>query len=133
MNNTITLIGRVAQTPVFKSFQEKDTRVAEFSLAVKDYSKKGEKDNAIFFDIKAFNANSDRVKEYVTKGREVAIHGRVMVEQYIRKDGTSVIKYVVILTGFHLCSGGKQQADTTEATAEGEAAIMTEAEEEAAA
>src|SRR5277367_2657532 len=103
MNNTITLVGRVVEAPVKKSIPAKDTTVAEFSLAVKDYAKKGQENDAYFFDVKAFNGGVDRVMEYITKGREIVVNGRFSVEDYKRKDGTHVIKYVVILNGFHLC------------------------------
>ena len=108
MNNQITLVGRVVQNPVQKSFPAKSTTIAEFSLAVKDYSKKGQSNDAIFFDIKAFNGQVERVMEYVTKGREVIINGRVATENYTRQDGSKVLKYVVILNGFHLC-GSKSE------------------------
>lgn len=57
MNNTITLVGRVVQDPVKKSIPAKETTLAEFSIAVKDYSKKGQENDAIFFfGVKAFNS-----------------------------------------------------------------------------
>ena len=116
MNNSITLVGRVVADPIKKSFQAKDTVLAEFSLAVKDYSKKGQDDDAIYFDVKAFNGQVDRIMEYVTKGREIVITGRVSVESYKSKDGTKTVKYVVILNGFHLCGG---KLDKVEVTPEG--------------
>ena len=112
MNNQITLVGRVVQNPVQKSFPAKSTTIAEFALAVKDYSKKGQSNDAIFFDIKAFNGQVERVMEYVTKGREVIINGRVATENYTRQDGSKVLKYVVILNGFHLC-GSKLELNET--------------------
>ncbi|MBX9722077.1 MAG: single-stranded DNA-binding protein [Candidatus Obscuribacterales bacterium] len=124
MNNSITLVGRVVADPIKKSFQAKDTVLAEFSLAVKDYSKKGQDDDAIYFDVKAFNGQVDRIMEYVTKGREIVITGRVSVESYNSKDGTkAVVKYVVILNGFHLCGG---KLDKAEVTPEGASADIKE-------
>ncbi len=111
MNNNINLVGRVVDAPVKKSIPAKDTTVAEFSVAVKDYSKKGQENDAIYFDVKAFNGSVDRVMEYITKGREIVINGRVSVENYKRKDGTQVIKYVVILNGFHLCGSKLDKAE----------------------
>ncbi len=111
MNNTIILVGRVVQDPIKKSIPAKDTVLAEFSLAVKDYSKKGQENDAIFFDVKAFNGQVDRVVEYIKKGREIVINGRVSVESYTRKDGTQVVKYVVILNGFHLCGSKLDKAE----------------------
>ncbi|MBX9721146.1 MAG: single-stranded DNA-binding protein, partial [Candidatus Obscuribacterales bacterium] len=92
MNNSITLVGRVVQNPVRKSIPAKETVLAEFSIAVKDYSKKGQDDDAIYFDVKAFNGQVDRIMEWVKKGREIVVSGRVSVENYNRKDGSQVIK-----------------------------------------
>ena len=125
MNNTITLVGRVVQDPVKKSIPAKDTVLAEFSIAVKDYSKKGQDNDAIFFDVKAFNGQVDRIMEYVKKGREIVVNGRVAVENYNRKDGSQVIKYVVILNGFHLC-GSKLDNAVEAAPAEGASAAGKE-------
>ncbi len=123
MNNSLTLVGRVVQDPSKKSIPAKDTVVAEFSLAVKDYSKKGLENDAIFFDVKAFNGQVDRVMEYITKGREIVITGRVAVESYTRKDGTQIVKYVVIMNGFHLCGS---KLDKVEVAPEPEAADTKE-------
>ena len=123
MNNSITLVGRVVADPIKKSFQAKDTVLAEFSLAVKDYSKKGQDDDAIYFDVKAFNGQVDRIMEYVTKGREIVITGRVSVESYKSKDGAKTVKYVVILNGFHLCGG---KLDKVEVAPEGASADSKE-------
>ncbi len=111
MNNSITLVGRVVQNPVRKSIPAKETVLAEFSLAVKDYSKKGQDDDAIYFDVKAFNGQVDRIMEWVKKGREIVVNGRVSVENYNRKDGSQIIKYVVILNGFHLCGSKLDNAE----------------------
>jgi single stranded DNA-binding protein len=123
MNNSLTLVGRVVQDPIKKSIPATDTTVAEFSLAVKDYAKKGQENDAIFFDVKAFNGQVDRVMEYITKGREIVITGRVAVESYTRKDGTQIVKYVVIMNGFHLCGS---KLDKVEVAPEPEAADSKE-------
>ena len=84
---------------------------------MKDYSKKGQEDDSIYFDVKAFNGQVDRVISYISKGREIVITGRIAVENYTRKDGTKVVKYVVIMNGFHLC-GNKPEAGPETDTAE---------------
>jgi single stranded DNA-binding protein len=114
MNNVITLVGRVTQNPVQKSIPAKDTVVAEFSIAVKDYSRKGQENDAIFFDVKAFNGQVDRIMAWVEKGREIVVNGRVAVETYNRLDGTKMIKYVVILNGFHLCGSKIDKEESPE-------------------
>ena len=125
MNNSITLVGRVVQNPVQKSISEKNTVLAEFSLAVKDYAKKGLEQDANFFDIKAFNGQVDRVMAYIKRGREVVITGRVAVESYNRKNGDHVLKYVVIMNGFHLC-GNKQDLVEVAPEPQTEAAVSNE-------
>lgn len=127
MNNCITLAGRVVKDPIKKSIPAKNTSLAEFSIAVKDYSKKGMEDDGMYFDVKAFNGNVDKVVEYIAKGREIVIFGRVSVESYTRNDGGSVTKYVVILNGFHLCGSKLDVAETSS-----ESGASTESTEETA-
>jgi hypothetical protein len=56
---------------VREALPTRDTTVPEFSIAVKDYSKKGQDDDAIYFDVKTFNGQVDRTMEYIEKGHEI--------------------------------------------------------------
>ena len=106
MNKQIALVGCVvlSQNPVLKSFPAKSTIVVEFlsCWTVKDYSKKGQSNDVIFFGIKVFDGQVVRVMEYVTK-RARNHHQRACCDRKLYSSRRlQVLKYVVILNGFHL-------------------------------
>ncbi len=112
MNNSITLVGRVGQSPQLKQFKDSGTKVAKFSLAVKDYSP-NDQEKTMWIDIDAWNGTGERVIATITKGREVIVTGRLCLTQYEKQvDGNpvQVTKPFVRLLSFHLC-GGKPKSD----------------------
>lgn len=118
MNNTINLVGNVGNDPVVTTF-ESGTRVARFSLAVKEFAG----DNGIktmWIDVEAWGQNADRIIEVVKKGREVAVTGRLAINTYDKQVGGQTVKMtkpVVKLLGFHAC-GRKQQLEAEEVVME---------------
>ena len=113
MNNQLTLIGHVGQTPKAVSFGDTGNKVAKFSLAVKEFSNKEE--STLWIDVDAWNGLGERVIQYITKGREVALTGRLVINHYTKEvDGVKVElqKPVMNLSSFHLC-GPKPQAEET--------------------
>jgi single-strand DNA-binding protein len=89
MLNRITLIGRLTRDPELKMTSTGKTLV-EFSIAV---NKRG-RDGADFFYVKAWEKTGNYVKEYLEKGRLVAVDGRLETNQY-EKDGKQVTSYFV--------------------------------------
>ena len=90
MNKQIALVGCVVlfQNPVLKSFPAKSTTVVEFfsCWTVKDYSKKGQSIDVIFFCIKVFDGQVVRVMEYVTK-RARSHHQRASCDRKLHSPG----------------------------------------------
>jgi single-stranded DNA-binding protein len=73
---------------------------------VKEYSANKEKDNTLWIDVDAWNGLGDRILSTVTKGREVALTGRLSTSTYTKdEDGVTlqITKPVIKLTSFHLC------------------------------
>jgi single stranded DNA-binding protein len=123
MNNHITLVGYVGQPPKQKIFEE-GNRVCKFSVGVKEYTSKDEENPTIWFDCDAWNGLGDRAMEMVTVGREVVVHGRLILSTYPKKVGGAEVdwpKAYVKLTGFHLC-GKKPVAEEEETNTEEPAA-----------
>ena len=116
MNNQITIVGHVGQNPIERSVA--DDKVVKFSVAVKEFSTNNEK-KTMWIDVDAWNGLGELVMENVTKGREVAITGRLAINQFTKEeDGVQVkmSKPVIKLTSFHLC--GARPIPVTEAATE---------------
>lgn len=121
MNNQITVIGHVGQAPTEVSFADTGNKVAKFPVAVKEYSSNSEETKTMWIDVDAWNGLADRVLATITKGREVALVGRLAIAQYTKEvDGVTVqvSKPVIKLTSFHLCGRrpeSNESADVSDA------------------
>ncbi len=127
MNNQITLVGYVGQTPKQKVFADTDNRVVKFPIGVKEYNSKSDEKHTIWFNVDAWNGLGDRVMATMTKGREVVVHGRMVLSTYKKEVNGQVVDWptaCVKLTGFHLC--GKKPV------AEGEAVESVDEDSSAA-
>lgn len=104
MNNCLTLIGYVGQTPESKPFATSNNKLVKFSIGVKDFSNNEQK--TLWIDVEAWNAVGERVLNTITKGREVVLNGRLAMSTYAKNvNGVAIqiTKPVIKLTSFHLC------------------------------
>ena len=116
MNNQITIVGHVGQNPIERSVA--DDKVVKFSVAVKEFSTNNEK-KTMWIDVDAWNKLGDLVMDNVTKGREVALTGRLAINQFTKEEDGVLVKMskpVIKLTSFHLC--GARPAAVTETQTE---------------
>ncbi len=110
MNNQVNFAGRVGQEPQEIQLTDAEKSLAKFSLAVKTF----DDDEVMWLDVEAWNGNSLRVMNLITKGREVVISGRMRINKYVDKDGIPHEKPVVVLNSFYLCGAKpKPQEETT--------------------
>ena len=123
MNNQLTLIGHVGQTPKAVSFGDTGNKVAKFSIAVKEFSNKEE--STLWIDVDAWNGNGERVLKSVTKGREVVVTGRLALETFNSKEDPNhtITKPVIKLLSFHLC--GRKPETESQPAAEKESSRKT--------
>lgn len=81
--NRVVLIGRITRDPETKTTTT-GTKVAEFSIAV---DKRGKDEGANFFRVKAWGNQAEYVGNYLSKGRLVAIDGRLEQRKWQDKEG----------------------------------------------
>jgi single-strand DNA-binding protein len=85
--NRIILIGRLTRDPELR-YVPSGAPVASFTLAVdrpfKDQQGNRETD---FIDIVAWRKLAEQVSQYMTKGRMVAVEGRLQIRSYETQDG----------------------------------------------
>lgn len=111
MNNQITIVGHVGQNPIERAVA--DDKVVKFSVAVKEFSSNNEK-KTMWIDVDAWNKLGDLVMENVTKGREVAITGRLAINQFTKEEEGVLVKMskpVIKLSSFHLCGGAPRKRE----------------------
>jgi len=107
MNHT-TIIGRLTRDPELK-YLENGTPVCSFSVAV---NRRFNKDATDFFNVTAWKKVGELCSEYLKKGSQVAINGRMESRKYENRDGqkTTVWELQVDEVEF-LGSKGNQSAD----------------------
>ena len=89
MLNRIVLIGRLTRDPE-SSYTPNGIAVTKFTIAVDRISKNqetGEKETD-FINLVAFRRSAEFVTQYITKGRLVAVDGRLQIRSWVAQDGT---------------------------------------------
>ena len=106
MKNTVQLIGYVGQEPEIKTF-DGGKKLANLTLATNDSYKndKGEKvEQTEWHKVVAWGKTAEIIEKYVTKGKEIAIEGKLTHRSYDDKNGekryvTEVIVNELLLLG----------------------------------
>jgi len=94
LRNKVQLIGHLGQAPEIKSF-ESGKKVAKFRLATSENYRnaKGEKvTETQWHNLVAWGKLAGIAEKYLTKGKEIAVEGRLVNRSYTDKDGNK--KYI---------------------------------------
>ena len=106
LRNKVQLIGRLGQDPEIISFAD-GNKMAKFSLAT-DESYKDKSGNKVerteWHNIVVKGGLVKVVETYVTKGKEIAIEGRLSSRSYDDKDGNK--RYITEITCYELLMFG---------------------------
>ena len=89
LRNKVQLIGNVGNDPEIKSF-DGGKKVANFTIATNESYKneKGEKvEQTEWHKVSAWGKTAEIIEKYVTKGKEVAIEGKLTHRSYDDKNG----------------------------------------------
>lgn len=89
MRNKVQLMGHVGQEPEIKTF-DGGKKVANLTIATNEvyYKENGDKvENTEWHRVSAWGKTADIIEKYVTKGKEIAIEGKLTHRSYDDKDG----------------------------------------------
>ena len=89
--NSVTLVGNLTADPVLKQLDD-DRKVCNLRLAVNDQKNQP----PMFIDVATFGAQADACAKYLTKGRAVAVIGRLVYREWEADDGTRRSKHHII-------------------------------------
>jgi single-strand DNA-binding protein len=107
--NVVILLGRLTRDPELR-YTPSGTAVASFGLAVNNRRKVGEewKEEPCFVDVKVFGRMAETTSEYLAKGRQVAIEGRLSYSKW-EKDGQTRSKLEVLANNVQFLGQGQGQ------------------------
>lgn len=110
--NKVLLIGNLTRDPELR-YTPGGTAVASFGLAVnrKFRTSSGEdREDTCFVDINAFGRQAEVLSEYMAKGRQIFIEGRLHLDQWEDKQtGAKRSKLTVTVENFQFIGGRGEQ------------------------
>ena len=122
--NKADLIGRVTRTPELKKLPS-GVSVTSFGIATNHVykSKAVEKvEQVAFHNCVIFGTGAEVFSQYVVKGQEVYVSGRIDYREWDKKDGTKAQKTEIIVENFQFGQKPKGYEATQESSATGAAA-----------
>lgn len=108
--NRVTLLGRTGSDPEVKEFNS--NKVAKFSLATSETFKKNDEKvtETTWHNLVFWGKQCDILKEYVHKGDQLLVEGKIQVRQYDDKNGVKHWATEIVCDRFELI-GGKPKAE----------------------
>ncbi len=102
--NKVILMGRLTKAPEIKNTT---TTIASYTLAVnRRFKREGEPD-ADFVNCVSFGKQADALAQYVSKGMQIAIVGRLQVRSYDNQEGKRVWATNVVVEEWNFCGSKK--------------------------
>lgn len=89
MLNRVILMGRLTADPELRQTQS-GLSVLSFSIAVeRDFTPKGEEKQVDFINLVAWRHTAEFISKYFTKGKMIAVDGRLQVRNYTDSNGNN--------------------------------------------
>ena len=110
--NKIILVGNLTRDPQL-SYLPSQMPVVDFGLAVnrkwKDQSGQ-QREDVCFIDCRAFAKSAEIINQYLRKGRQALIEGRLQFDQWTDKDGNKRSKHRIFVESFQFLDSGQGHA-----------------------
>ena len=86
--NKVVLIGRLTRDPELRYTSGTNAPVCNFTIAVdRPFNSNGGERGADFIPVVVWNKQAENVKNYLTKGSQAAVEGRIQVRNYDDNNG----------------------------------------------
>ena len=110
--NKVLFIGNLTRDPAL-SYLPSQTPVCEIGLAVNNKwrDKDGqEREDVCFIDCRCFGKQAETLNQYMAKGRQLLVEGRLELDQWETPDGQKRSKHRVFITSFQFLDSGEKAA-----------------------
>ena len=107
--NKAVLVGRLTKDPELRYAAGSGIPTSKFTVAV---NRQGKKDEADFINCVAFNKTAETIANYLVKGRQIAIAGRIQTDSYTAQDGTKRYTTDVVVESFEFCDSNKNSSSS---------------------
>lgn len=93
--NRVVLVGRLANDVDFRTLSN-GTPLAKFGLAVGGRPNQDGSDSVSFFDVAVFGKSAENCSRYLSKGKQVALEGRLQQQRWKAQDGSNRSKVEIV-------------------------------------
>lgn len=107
--NRIVLVGNLTRDPEL-SYTPSNTAVCKFGIATnrKWKDREGnEREDVCFVDCTVFGRSAETFNQYMNKGRQVLVEGRLELNQWTTPEGEKRSKHGVFVENFTFLGGGE--------------------------
>ncbi len=108
--NQVNLIGRLTRDPELVETSG-GTAICNLRVAV---DRRNRDEGAVFVDIKSFQGQARAAADHLSKGRQVAISGRLELDEWEAKDGSKRSRVYVIGERIQFLGGSAPSGDQSE-------------------
>ncbi len=109
--NSINLTGRLTADPEMRT-SHSATAVTNFRLAIqRRRSREGEDRGAVYVDVVCFGGLAESVAEYLVKGRQVAVSGRLELDEWENNKGERRSRHKVVADEVEFLGGRPSDDD----------------------
>lgn len=114
--NSVQLIGRLTREPDVR-YADSGSTIAKFTVAVDRRFKQEGGDTADFINCTAFGKTAEFIEKYFSKGKKIALNGRIQTGSYINKDNIKVYTTDVVVENVEFVESrsGEQGGGSTNA------------------
>ena len=111
--NRIVLVGRLTKDPELR-FTQSNKAVATFTIAVnRNFKNANGETEADFINIVAWGKQAKTIKQYVFKGHQIGIDGRIQTRNYKDNQDRTIYVTEVVAESFTFLEPKKEQTQNT--------------------
>lgn len=106
--NNVVIVGRAGQDPEMKYFESGKVKTT-FSLAVNRWDSQTKAEVTDWFNIEMWDKQAEIAGEYLKKGRQAVVDGRIAISRWSGADGNQRERYFIRANNIRLL-GNKNEA-----------------------
>lgn len=99
--NTATIVGRAGQDAEIRYFESGKVKTT-FSLAVNRWDAKTKGEVTDWFNIEVWDKQAEFAGEYIKKGRQVVVDGRISISKWNDQSGEERERFLVVANNVRL-------------------------------
>ncbi len=115
--NKVFLIGRLSRDPELRHTTN-GTAVCQINVAISRPVGQGKEPETDFINVTVWNKPAENVAKYLSKGRQIAIEGRIQTRNYDNNEGKKVYVTEVIASNVEFLGSSSDNSKTVSEPAE---------------